>query len=140
MTAPAPLLLYDGDCGLCNALVRRLLSWDKHEVLRFAPLQGRTGQEHLRRLGLDPVDFDSLVFIRDLHRPELGFSRRTRGIIELLALLGASGRIVSALLRVVPGPLRDLGYRVVARLRYRLFGEYRPTPLPNPRWAERILL
>jgi predicted DCC family thiol-disulfide oxidoreductase YuxK len=42
-------------------------------------------------------------------------------------------------LRIIPAPARDACYKLVAQLRYRLFGEYTPSPLPNPNWERRIV-
>ena len=42
-------------------------------------------------------------------------------------------------LRVVPRFLRDGVYRVIARTRFALFGEYRMAPLPDPAWEKRFL-
>lgn len=131
------VLLYDGECGLCNAVVRWLLREDTAAVLRFAPLQGTFGQEALRRRGLPTRDFDSLVFLPDAEAPD--HRLRTAGVLDVLGALGGGWRVAAAAARVVPAPIRDLGYRLVARTRYALFGEYRPTPLPEPAWAERIL-
>jgi predicted DCC family thiol-disulfide oxidoreductase YuxK len=107
--------------------------------LHFAPLQGPSAQAYLRRHGLPTEDFDSLIFVpawsrRD--RPE--FLVRTDGA---LAALEACGRFVrtARLLRRVPSRARDAGYRVIARLRYRIFGEWRPRPLENPDWRQRFL-
>jgi predicted DCC family thiol-disulfide oxidoreductase YuxK len=41
------------------------------------------------------------------------------------------------LLWIIPSPLRDLGYRIVSRLRYRLFGKHDACRLPSP--AERAV-
>jgi predicted DCC family thiol-disulfide oxidoreductase YuxK len=140
MAAPTsrPLLLYDGQCGLCNELVRLLLRLDRRAALRFAPLQGPTGQRCLRNYGLNTGDFDSLVFVRDMERTDEGYALRTNGVIEVFARLGGPWR-AARIFRLVPAALRDLLYRFVARSRYRLFGEYRPRPLEHPEWSERIL-
>ncbi len=134
-----PVLLYDGECGLCNAVMRFMLKHDRRGVLKFAPLQGRTGQALLRRQGLDTSNFDSLVLIEDLLRADAGYSLRSTGVIRALAEMGGAYRGAARVLRVIPATWRDGLYRVVARLRYRIFGPYRPTPLPNPEWARRIL-
>jgi predicted DCC family thiol-disulfide oxidoreductase YuxK len=133
-----PLLLYDGECGLCNAVVRFLLREDAAGALRFAPLQSVTGQAALRSRGLDTENFDSLVFIPDAQQADGAFFLRTDGVAQVLDHLGGVWRVVSWL-RVLPISWRDPAYKLVARLRYRLFGEYHPTPLPEPSWAERIL-
>ena len=132
-----PLLLYDGECGLCNAVVRFLLREDPDAVLRFAPLQSAIGQAILRRLGLPAEEFDSLVFLPDAAGDV--YSLRTDGVAAVLEHLGGVWRSVAVASRLVPAALRDLGYKLVARLRYALFGVYRPSPLPDPAWAERIV-
>ncbi|MGC4072492.1 MAG: DCC1-like thiol-disulfide oxidoreductase family protein [Nibricoccus sp.] len=132
-----PVLLYDGECGLCNFVVRTLLREDARGVLRFAPLQSETGQRFLKAKGMNTEDFDSLVFIPDLGSGDR-FYLRTDGVAHVLDELGGIWRVASWL-RVLPQGWRDPAYKIVARLRYRLFGEYVPTPLPEPAWAGRIL-
>lgn len=137
--APQPVLLYDGECGLCNWCVRRLLRWDRAGRLRFAPLQGEPAQAYLRAHGLPERDFDSLVFVPDWNQPMAALPLlRTDGALAACAAAGGPGRILTAL-RVLPRGFRDACYRMVARSRYALFGEYRPTPLPRSEWQERFL-
>src|SRR4051812_37486572 len=50
--APVPVLFFDGECGLCNRVVRLLLRLDTRGRLRFAPLQGPVAQDYLRAHGL----------------------------------------------------------------------------------------
>ena len=139
VSAPAPVLLYDGECGLCNFLVRRLLRADKSGRLRFAPLQGGPAQAYLRAKGLPTEDFDSLVFVPDWEAPDRSEPLlRTDGALAAAAEAGGVWRLV-AWMRVLPAWLRDPFYKLVARTRYALFGEYRPTPLPDPAWAKRFL-
>ncbi len=134
-----PVLLYDGECGLCNAVVRLLLHDDAAGRLTFAPLQSEPAQAYLRAQGLPMRDFDSLVFVPDWNRPEPGaFRLRTDGALGAVDELGGLWRIVAAA-RVLPAGLRDAVYKLVARSRYALFGTYRPTPLPDPDWARRFL-
>jgi predicted DCC family thiol-disulfide oxidoreductase YuxK len=137
---PQPVLLFDGECGLCHACVRMLLRADKAGVLAFAPLQGALAQAFLRTQGLSTTDFDTLIFVPDwAQRTQSGaYLVRTDGVLAACAQVGG-GIGVLAGLRVVPRGLRDALYKLVARFRYRWFGEYRPTPLPKPEWARRFL-
>jgi predicted DCC family thiol-disulfide oxidoreductase YuxK len=147
MTAPAspensgPVLFFDGECGLCNRLVRLLLRLDHAGRLRFAALQGPTAQAYLRTHGLPTEDFDTLIYVPDWsrrERPEHLF--RTAGIIAALRTIGgAFARTLADLLALVPAPVRDAGYRIVGHWRYRLFGPWRPRPLPRAEWAGRFL-
>lgn len=137
---PVPVLLFDGECGLCHACVRVLLRLDRRGRLQFAPLQGETAQAFLRRQGLPTEDFDTLVFVPDWRRREVpgAYLVRTDGVLAAAAVTGDWGATLAEL-RVVPRGLRDAGYKLVARLRYRIFGRYVPRPLARPEWAERFL-
>ena len=68
-TAPseAPLLLFDGECGLCSAAVQFILKRDRRRRLRFAALQTELGREIMAAQGLDPSDLRTMVL-----RTELG--------------------------------------------------------------------
>jgi len=134
-----PVLLYDGECGLCNWCVRRLLATDRAGRLHYASLQSEPAQSYLRAHGLPTTDFASLVFVRDWehpgdHRPFL----RTDGALAAAAEVGGIWRL-GTWLRVLPAGLRDPCYKLVARFRYTLFGKYKPSPLPDPEWEKRFL-
>jgi predicted DCC family thiol-disulfide oxidoreductase YuxK len=136
-----PVLLYDGTCGLCNRAVRALLRIDKAGALRYATLQGAPGQAWLRAHGLALDNFGSLVFVRDWEGGAGGpgdYALRTDGLAEALSACGGIGSIL-AWMRFVPRPLRDAAYRLVSRLRYAIFGEWRPRPLARPEWAGRFI-
>lgn len=142
MTTPpsGPVLLYDGECGLCNRVVRLLLRLDRGERLRFARLQSEAGQAYLRAQGLPAADFDSLVFVPDWDRREpRGYLLRTDGVIAALRVCGGLGKGLAAVLAVFSTAWRDAGYRLVARWRYRIFGEWRPRPLARPEWQARFI-
>ena len=133
----APLLLYDGDCALCNGAVRWLLRRDPGGGLRFAPLQGPTGRAALGRLGRDPhaPDFETMLVVLDPQGPAERAVERSAAAVALLRYLGGGWGVLGALLWVVPRPLRDLGYRLVARNRKRLGGA---AACPVPPAAERV--
>jgi predicted DCC family thiol-disulfide oxidoreductase YuxK len=134
-----PVLFFDGDCGLCNRVVRVLLRLDRRGVLRFAPLQGPAAQSYLRSHGLPTADFDSLVFVRDWSardRPE--FLLRTDGALAAARAVGGIGRAL-AWLRVLPASWRDAGYRLIARWRYRIMGRWKPRAFANADYASRFL-
>jgi len=134
-----PVLLYDGTCSLCNGFVRLLLRIDRRGRLRFAPLQSAPAQDYLKRAGLPTADFDSLVFVPDWDLRDPGARLlRTDGALAALAETGGSWRAVTWL-RIIPAGVRDAAYKLVARTRYALFGEYKPRPLPNPDWERRFI-
>jgi predicted DCC family thiol-disulfide oxidoreductase YuxK len=138
------LLLYDGTCGLCHGLVRFLIRRDRRDVLRFAALQSELARTLVARAGGDPDVLDTLYTIadadavaRDPEGAPLVARVRGRAAVEAIAAVGGPWRMLSAL-RILPRFLLDLGYRLVARSRYRLFGK-RACELPSPEARAKFL-
>ena len=137
---PGPVLLYDGECGLCQRLVRLLLRLDRRGRLRFAPLQGLAAQGYLQQHGLPAADFESMILVPDWARSDAPSAlRRTEAAIAALREVGGIGRVVAVVIRVVPTAWRDAGYRLVARWRRRVFGAARAGALARPEWSGRFL-
>jgi len=140
IAGPGPVLLFDGDCGLCQRVVRWLLRIDRDGRLHFAPLQGPAGQAFLRQHGLPTADFESLVFVPDwASRDRPVYLLRTAGVLAALRVAGGIGRFLAAGLAIFPVAWRDAGYRAIGRWRYRVFGAWRPRPLARPEWSGRFL-
>lgn len=119
-----PIVFFDGVCGFCNYSINWLLSRDPEHRLRFAPLQGATAQSQV------PDDIrnrlDTLVFLRE------GTTYvRTAAVTRILMSLGGRWWLFGALLWIIPFPIRDFGYRIVARFRYRLFGRHDACRIPT---------
>lgn len=132
-TSPAPVIVFDGVCLLCNGWVRFLLRHDQRRRYRFAAMQDDAGRALLKRHGLDPDDPLSMLLVDgDLAR------RDTDAIIAVLTGLGGAWRLV-ATLRIVPGLLRDPLYRCIARNRYRWFGRREQCLVPDAAHRERFL-
>ena len=127
-----PILFYDGVCGLCHKAVAFVLKNDRVGIVRFAPLQGATAS---RRLPSDLSDQrDSMVFLMDGH-PYL----RSSAVVAMLSVLPGVWKVLGRLLWLVPRPIRDLGYRLVAASRYRFFGRYEACRLPSTEERERLM-
>jgi len=132
------LLLYDGVCALCNGVVNLLLRLDKREKLRYAPLQSALGREILARFGQHRPS-DGIMLVTDALTPRERVYLRSDAVSAALQLLSRPWQLVGRALTLVPRPLREWGYGIVARLRYRLFGRYRTCPLPAPNQRSRLL-
>jgi predicted DCC family thiol-disulfide oxidoreductase YuxK len=105
-------LFFDGDCGLCHRVVRFVAAEDRAGSFFFSPLQGdtmRTLTSDEQRAALP----DSVVVRADDGRLVV----TSDAWIHVLERLGGLWRLAAALLAAVPRPLRELGYRLVARWR-----------------------
>ncbi|MGE3458488.1 MAG: thiol-disulfide oxidoreductase DCC family protein, partial [Kofleriaceae bacterium] len=113
----APTVLYDGVCGLCARSVRWILRHERDHELVFAPLQGPTADAMRARWPEIPATIDTVVFV-DRDRVHL----RSKAFFHLASHLRAPWRWMHALRRV-PGFLPDIGYRLIAAVRYRVWGK-----------------
>jgi predicted DCC family thiol-disulfide oxidoreductase YuxK len=135
MPGPAnPILLYDGVCGLCNRLVQFVLRRDRRARFRFVSLQSDYAARILDPHSLDPHDLNTLYVLDG--EPLI---TRADAVIFILRELGGPWHAAATALRIIPKPLRDWGYGVVARHRYRVFGKYETCLLPQKQYQDRFL-
>ena len=59
----APIVLYDGECGLCHRSVKFILDHEADHELRFAPLQGEVAAELRAILPTIPANVDTVVLV-----------------------------------------------------------------------------
>ena len=131
------LVLYDGVCGLCNAICQFILARDRRGVFAFASLQSATGKTWLERFNR-PVDaLDTFYLIKDyLAAPVI--LEKSNAALAVAADLGAPWSW-AAVCRVLPRALRDAVYDFVARHRYRWFGRYDACLIPTADQRARFL-
>jgi predicted DCC family thiol-disulfide oxidoreductase YuxK len=129
-----PILFFDGVCNLCNQAVQVYLRRDTEGKIRFASLQSGLAHEMLPKLGVDPNDMTSLVFVQD-GKAYL----RSEGALVADAFLGGWRGKLSNALRILPLWLRDGAYRIISRNRYRWFGKKDTCMIPRSEWKERFL-
>ena len=139
LTTDHPVLLYDGVCGLCNRLVQFVLRHDRGGVFRFASLQSGLAAGILARHGADPTVLDTFYVVVGNEGPNEVLLERSDAAMFVLRELGGIRRISAGMLRAVPRPVREWGYRLIARNRYRVFGKYESCPLPSEETRARFL-
>ena len=127
------IVVFDGQCLLCNGWVQFLLRHDRSQRIRFASIQSAVGQQLLARAGLQVEGLQTLLVI-DGERSW----QHTAAILRVLHALGWPWRL-AWVGWLVPAPLRDALYRWVARNRYRIWGRSATCMLPAPEHRARFL-
>lgn len=128
-----PIILFDGVCNLCNASVQFVIRHDPQARFKFAALQSATAEKLLQNCAVDRASLDSVILVEDGHvyiesDAALRIARKLSGGWSLLA--GFS---------IVPRPIRDAVYRLIARNRYRWFGKQESCMMPTPDLRARFL-
>lgn len=120
MAMPERILLFDGECGMCNRLVQFLIVRDRRGRLKFGTLQGRFAGATLPRHGVDPARLDTACLVVAAGTEAERVYTRSAALLRALVALGGSWRLMGVFL-AVPRPLRDAFYRLVAERRHRIF-------------------
>ena len=131
----APVLVYDGECGFCSRAVQALLRRDPGGSLRFASRSGEAGRA-VRERHVEFRDVEALLWVEREAEGERVYAGAD-ATIRALRYLGGSYAMLGRIIGVVPGPLRDVGYRIVARVRRRLSGPVDPSCIV-PSGSERL--
>lgn len=129
-----PVLLYDGECGVCAESVQWILKHESRHSLRFAALESELGRA-LTLLADVPEHVDSLLWVE---RSEQGVRAQlwSNAVLSCIRYVGGPFRVLGALW-VIPKPLRDAAYRMFAKHRKNL----RPSSclVPGPATKLRFL-
>jgi predicted DCC family thiol-disulfide oxidoreductase YuxK len=113
----SPVILYDGLCNFCNAVVNFIIRHDKNKVFRCAPLQSKDARALLREHN------EAFVSLKTVYLVENGeVYKRSAAVFRMFKRLPYPWRAFSAF-RILPVSLTDFFYKIIARYRYALFGK-----------------
>ncbi len=133
MNTEYPVVLFDGVCNLCNRSVQFIIRRDRKKMIRFASLQGKTGQSLLQKFGLPVNDLHSFVLIENGH-----VYRRSSAALKTARHLDGGWKLLYGFM-IIPPFIRDAVYNIIARKRYKWFGKREECMLPAPELKERFL-
>lgn len=119
------IILYDGICNLCNGFVGFIRKRDKYSVFEFVPLQSDEGKSFIAKYGLPADKLDTVIYLEKEHL----FLRSSAGL-RIMKKMGWPWKIFYALI-IVPKPLRDFIYDIIAKTRYRIFGKHHSCEIPS---------
>lgn len=142
------LVIFDGHCGFCNRSVRWIVARDRRDRLRFIPSESPKVAALLARhqifeteqgFGSPTFSPSTILAVRDPGMPVEQVLVRSDATIAMLRELPRPWPTAAAFIRLIPRPLRDLGYRLVARYRYRIWGRLDTCPIPTAAERARFL-
>ena len=100
------IIYFDGVCGLCNSFVSLLLKIDSD--LKFATLQGKSGQELLNKINFNNAEFDTVIFQKN----DQIYTKST-AVFEIFKTIGGIWKIF-LIFSFLPISLTDTIYRYIA--------------------------
>jgi predicted DCC family thiol-disulfide oxidoreductase YuxK len=128
------ILLFDGICNLCNAIVYFVIKRDSRSIIKFAAIQSEKGQLLSKALGIEADKIDSVVYIKN----NFVFYKSTAAL-ELLKDLGKIWSLFYIFI-FIPKPIRDFMYDIIAKWRYRIFGKRNNCMMPSDEIKQRFIV
>jgi|SRR5690625_326050 len=107
------IILFDGDCSFCNQSVQFIIKRDPSAHFHFASLQSKSGQTLINQHNI-PQNIDSLLLINN----GKWFSKSS-AVLHICKNLNGFWKLLYPLL-LIPKPIRDICYHIIAKNRYRL--------------------
>jgi predicted DCC family thiol-disulfide oxidoreductase YuxK len=127
------VVLFDSVCNLCNRSVQFIIRKDKKKQFLFASLQGKTGQEVLKKFNLPADNFNSFILVEGGH-----VYTRSTAVLRMLRKLGGSWKLFYGFI-IVPKFIRNAVYNWIAKNRYAWYGKRDECMVPTPELKERFL-
>ncbi|MBN6889495.1 putative DCC family thiol-disulfide oxidoreductase YuxK [Cytobacillus horneckiae] len=126
------VILFDGVCNFCDRSVQFIIKRDHQAVFQFASLQSESGKKLLKKHGV-PEDTDSFIFV-DGEK----YYDRSSAALHVFKHLPGGWKLLYGLI-VLPKPIRDAFYQLIAKNRYKWFGRKESCMLPTPDERKRFL-
>ncbi|WP_243290481.1 DCC1-like thiol-disulfide oxidoreductase family protein [Bacillus sp. FJAT-47783] len=128
-----PIILFDGDCLLCNQSVQYILSHDVNKQFHFASLQSNIGKDLLKQFHFPENYINSIVLIENQNvytksTAVLRIAKHLNGFVKL-----------SVVFTIIPKPIRDCIYSFIAKNRKKWFKQQEMCLLLTPQLRRRFL-
>ena len=132
-TAQTGVVLFDGTCAFCEGAVTFIAARDPAGYFRFGASQTPAAEALLAAHGVTRQSARSLVLIEDgqVFLRSTASLRVARRLVWPWSILGV--------LLLVPAPLRDPFYRIIAAIRHRLAGRSNACELPPVEIRSRLI-
>ena len=132
------VLFFDGVCNLCDGFVNFVADHDSARRVRFGAIQRHADALHKAGAGRYAEGGAEALSTLVVTQGDDAFYLRSDAALRVIALLDAPFCYVAAF-HALPAALRDAGYRLVARHRYKLFGASDTCRAPTERFKSRFI-
>ena len=126
------IILFDGVCNFCNWNIQFIIRHDPEARFLFAPLQSDAGQR-LQQMHHISIDEDSIILFENGQ-----YYTHSTAVVKIARQLSGMYPILYILI-IIPKPIRDYLYRLIARNRYKWFGIRNRCMIPSNEERARFL-
>lgn len=133
MPSAHAIVLFDGTCAFCEGSVIFIAKRDPAGYFRFGASQSAEASALLARHGLTRHSARSLILLEDEHA-----HLRSTAVLRIAAKMTFPWSLFRVFL-IVPAPVRDAVYRIVAAIRHRIAGQSNACNVPPPEIRARMI-
>lgn len=126
------IVLFDGECNLCNHSVQWILKNERKPLFKFCAMQSVAGQALLKQFGFEKMP-ETLVLFRDGH-----LKIQSDAVLAIAGNMNFKFRWISWF-SFVPKAIRDSVYKWIAQNRIKWFGKADTCWLMRPEWKSRFM-
>lgn len=126
------IVLFDGECNVCDRSVQFIIKRDPKRYFKFASLQSEIGKNYLERFSLS-TQVDSFILIENQT-----YYLESTAALQVCRHLRGFWKILFSLI-VIPASIRNRFYKVFAKNRYKWFGKKQLCMIPSKADRERFL-
>ena len=119
------IILFDGVCNICIFSIQFIINKDSKDIFRIASIQSLIGKEIIEKYSIDIKKNNSIILINNDN-----ISYRSTAVLSILNRLNTFWKIL-VVFYIIPYPIRDYIYRVVAKNRYSIFGKKNKCMIPD---------
>tara|TARA_Y100001968_G_C19213498_1_gene645960 strand:+ start:355 stop:768 length:414 start_codon:yes stop_codon:yes gene_type:complete len=127
------IILFDGICNLCVWSIRFIIRRDVNNIFKFVSLQSQLGKDLLGKHQIDWKKNDSIIVVS-----ENNVRFKSSAVLYILSQLNTYWRWL-VIFYIIPYPIRDMLYVLVAKTRYLFFGKRDKCMLPDDNIKSKFL-
>jgi len=127
------IILFDGVCNLCNQSVQFIIKHDQHSLFSFASLQSEASARLLAEFNLPSNQLDSVIYIEGKK-----LYTESTAALKIAKHLKSPWKFAYVFI-IVPTPLRNFFYKIIAKNRYKWFGKQSACMIPTPDMKKRFI-
>ena len=116
-TMEKQIVIFDGECNLCNGVVGWLLKFAPTDIFHFVPFQSPLGQHLLVEYGFPTHDLTTVILFDGS-----GSHTHSDGFLRIISKI-PKWQPVGAFFAFIPKILRDTIYKIASRNRVKWFGK-----------------
>lgn len=128
-----PLIIFDGECNLCEFSIKFIIKNDRQARFKFVSAQSDKGKVLQRLHGIDTFKDGSVILLKN-DRVYV----KSDAAVEIAKDLEGPWRLLHVV-KFIPKSARDLVYSIISKNRYRWFGRKNQCLLPDKDLKDRFL-